>query len=212
MVNFKKEFILEKFNIQHLKGLIGFSAGGFEVLSWAVTYPDNMDFVISLASTYKIAGEDYVLLKFMNNMIENDPEYNKGNYKIPLKSIGLANQPIYLYLLSKEFYRNQSYDEIDNELNEIMADFKIYDGNDVILRNNASFSYNIEDKLNKIIAKTLIVNINQDQYYPPELDGIPMSKMIKNSKLIRYDSKLGHVGIIEVFKIENDLKEFLSQI
>jgi homoserine O-acetyltransferase len=38
-----------------------------------------------------------------------------------------------------------------------------------------------------------------------------MSEMIKNSKLIKYDSILGHFGIIEIAKVENDLKEFLSQ-
>jgi homoserine O-acetyltransferase len=210
MVNFQKKFLKDKFHIKHIKGLIGNSMGGFEALTWGVLYPEDMDFIISLVSSYKFAGHNYAISKFINTIVENDPEYNDGNYKVPLKSIGLANQVVYPYGLSLKHYQNLSNDEIDDNLNELMLDFEMYDGNDVILRNNAAISYNIEDKLEKIIAKTLIIAINQDQYFPPELDAIPMSKMIKNSKLVIYDSDLGHLGVNEISKIEKELKEFLN--
>ena len=65
--------------------------------------------------------------------------------------------------------------------------------------------------LDKIIVRRLIIAINQDQYFPPRLDAIPMSKMIKDSKLIIYDSLLGHLGVSEISKVESELKEFLNQ-
>ena len=68
------------------------------------------------------------------------------------------------------------------------------------------------NKLADIKAKTLIIAINQDQYFPPELDGIPMSKMIENSTLIRFDSELGHVGSNEIYKIEKEIKEFMDSL
>ncbi|MDR1819478.1 MAG: alpha/beta fold hydrolase [Methanobrevibacter sp.] len=210
MVNFQKKFLKDKFNVKHLKGLIGNSMGGFEALSWGVLYPEDMDFIISLVSSYKFAGHNYAINKFIKTIVENDPEYNDGTYKVPLKSIGLANQVVYPFGFSLKHYQNLSNDEIDNDLNELMLDFEMYDGNDVVLRSDAITSYNIEDKLDKIIAKTLIIAINQDQYFPPELDAIPMSKMIKNSKLVLYDSDLGHLGVSEISKIEKELKEFLN--
>ncbi|MDR2829915.1 MAG: alpha/beta fold hydrolase [Methanobrevibacter sp.] len=211
MVNFQKEFLYEKFRIKHLKGLIGNSMGGFEALTWGVLYPGDMDFIISLVSSYKCAGHEYAIAKIVNTIIENDPEYNNGYYNKALKSIGLANQVVYPIAFSMKHYMNLSNDEIDKDLNEAMLNFKTYDGNDVILRNNASSCYNIENELDKIIAETLIIAINQDQYFPPELNAIVMSKMIKNSKLIIYDSDLGHLGTGEIFKVENELKEFLNQ-
>ncbi|MDR2873556.1 MAG: hypothetical protein LBV42_02245 [Methanobrevibacter sp.] len=129
-----------------------------------------------------------------------------------LKSIGIANQVLYPFNISLKEYRNLSNDEINNDLNEVMFDFEIYDGNDIILRNNALFSYNIEKILDKIIARTLIIAINQDQYFPPDLDAVPFFKMIKNSKFVIYDSKFGHHGDCEIYKIKNKIKMFLNPL
>lgn len=75
MVNFQKEFLKAKFNIEHLKGLIGNSMGGFEALAWACMYPDSVDFVVSLVSSYKVGGHNYALSRIMNNILESDPDY-----------------------------------------------------------------------------------------------------------------------------------------
>ncbi|MDR2623632.1 MAG: alpha/beta fold hydrolase [Methanobrevibacter sp.] len=211
MVNFQKKFLNEKFSINHLKGLIGSSMGGFEALTWGVLYPNDMDLIISLVSSYKYAGHKYAIGKIVNTIVESDPEYKDGSYNLALKSIGLANQVAYPISLSLKHYRNLSNEEIDNDLNELMLDFEMYDGNDVIMRNNALFCYNIENELDRIVAKTLIVAINQDQYFPPDLDAVPMSGMIKNSKLVRYDSDFGHLGTGEISEIEDEVREFLSQ-
>ena len=59
MVNFQFQFLKEKFNISHLKGVIGTSMGGFQALQWAVSYPDSLDFLIPIVTSYKIAGLNY---------------------------------------------------------------------------------------------------------------------------------------------------------
>jgi homoserine O-acetyltransferase len=210
MVNFQIAFLKDKFNISHLKGIIGNSMGGFEVLTWASNYPDYMDFVISLVSSYKVAGHNYALFKQMNNIIESDKDYNQGN--ISKRALRLASESMYPYGLSREFYRNLSNSEIDLAIEEMSNEGLEMDLNDIIYRNNASMSYDIEEELNKIIAKVLIVAINQDQYFPPELDAIPMSKMIKNSKLVIYDSLLGHVGSNEIIKIKKEINDFIKTI
>ena len=64
--------------------------------------------------------------------------------------------------------------------------------------------------IDKITAKALIVACNQDPHFPPNLDAIPMSKMIKNSELVIMDSDLGHLCFNEIEKISNELKEFLE--
>jgi len=213
MVRFQMEFLKAKFNIKHLRGVIGNSMGGFENLTWGAKYPEYMDFLISLVSSYKVAGHNYSLFKFMNNIIESDPNYNNGNYTKQLtNSLKLANEAMYPFGLSREYYRTLSNDEIDIGMNE-MADETIeenWDANDIVYRNNASTSYDIENIISNIKAKTLIVAINQDQYFPPELDAIPMKDMIGGSKLVIYDSLMGHVGTHEIIKIEKELEEFLK--
>ncbi len=86
------------------------------------------------------------------------------------------------------------------------------DANDVIWRNEASMSYDLSSELSKIKAKTLVIGVNQDQYFPPHIDVIPLSKAIKGSKLCLYDSLLGHLGSSEIIKAKNVIEEFLSEI
>ena len=212
MVNFQIEFLKAKFDINHLKGIIGNSMGGFEALTWASKYPNYMDFLISLVSSYKVAGQNYALFKFMNRIIENDPNYNNGAYLKPLKiATKLANTSMYPYGLSSEFYRSESKENMDLAMNMMEEEGAEMDANDIVYRNIASTSYDIEDIISKIKTKTLIVAINQDQYFPPELDAIPMSKIIKNSHLITYDSIMGHIGTSELTKIEKEINEFLKE-
>lgn len=68
----------------------------------------------------------------------------------------------------------------------------------------------IEKDLNKIRSKVLIIGINQDQYFPPNLDAIPMHNLIEDSELIIYDSNLGHIGFRELETIEEELSEFMK--
>jgi len=56
MVNFHYEFIRQKFKIRKLKGIIGASMGGFQALEWGVSYPDFMDFLVLLVTTFKVRG------------------------------------------------------------------------------------------------------------------------------------------------------------
>jgi len=212
MVNFQIEFLKAKFNIDHLKGIIGNSMGGFEALTWAAKYPEYTDFLISLASSYKVAGHNYALFKFMNHIIEEDPNYNGGAYLKPLEvATRLASVSMYPFGLSREFYRDESIEDIDLAMDEMKEEGAEMDANDIIYRNNASTNYDIEDIVSKIKVKTLIVAINQDQYFPPELDAIPMFKMIKNSHLVTYDSLMGHVGTNEIIKIEKEINGFLKE-
>ena len=217
MVNFQKQFIEERFGITHVKGLIGNSMGGFEVLTWGCVYPDSVDFIISLVSSFKVGGHNYALSRIMNNILETDPDYNGGAYDLPLseslkRSLKLSSDAMYCYGLSREEYRNNMTNE---EIMEAMAEFAEEsleeDPNDIIYMNRSSLEYDLTDQLSDITAKVLIIAINQDQYFPPNLDAIPMSKMIKGSKLIIYDSCMGHVGSSELYKIKDDLEEFLSE-
>ena len=78
VVNFQRQFLKEKFNISHILGLIGNSFGGFVGLTQAINYPDFQDFIICGVSSYKVAGHDYILSKFVNEIITSDPDYAKG--------------------------------------------------------------------------------------------------------------------------------------
>ena len=182
-----------------------------------MSYPDSVDFIISLVSSFKVGGHNYALSKIMNNILESDPDYNGGDYELPIsdslkRSLKLSSDAMYCYGLSREEYRNNmTNQEIEDAMAEFAEESLEEDVNDLIYMNSSSLDYDLTDKLKDITAKVLIIAINQDQYFPPNLDAIPMSKMIKNSKLVIFDSCMGHVGSSELYKIEEDLEEFLSE-
>lgn len=212
MVNFNKAFLKECFNIINPLGLIGNSMGGFEAVMWAAIYPDDIKFLISLVSSYKVGGQNYVLGKVMNDIIEADPDFNnkkpRGNLK---KSLELSSKAMYSFGLSRKFYMDQPIDEI----NALMDEFAIEDSQEDVLdayyRNKASINYDLTESVSSIKAKTLIIAIYEDQYFPPELDAIPMHSLIKNSKLICFNSYLGHVGSSQLGKISNEIDEFMLE-
>ncbi len=214
MVNFNRQFLKEKFNITHIKGLIGNSMGGFIVLTWAAYYPDDMDFVISMVSSYKVGGHNYALSRITEDIIKTCPDYNNGDYiesEELDRTFKLAVEVMFNYGFSRKYYRQLTNDEIDESIKYMVEEETLDDINDIFYRNEATLHYDIEDKLKDINAKVLIIAINQDQYFPPELDAIPMNKMIKDSKLIIYDSINGHIGSRELVKVEDKISQFLKE-
>jgi homoserine O-acetyltransferase len=86
------------------------------------------------------------------------------------------------------------------------------DACDVVWRNKAAISFDIRKELSKIMVKTLVIGIEGDQFFPPEIDVIPLSKSIKNSQLFIYQSDLGHLGINEIDKMKDVISKFISTI
>lgn len=212
MVNFQKKFLESCFNINHIKGVMGNSMGGYVALTWGVMYPDFMDFIISMVSSYKTGGHNYILSKITDEIISSDPDYGVEVYSESLsRTLKLSTQVAYSYGLSREEYRNMSGYELDVAIDEYGDEGLFSDIYDVKYRNDSILNYDIEDQLDKIKAEVLIIAINQDQYFPPELDAASLDELIENTTMICYDSLLGHVGTNELIKIKDEIGEFMSK-
>lgn len=211
MVNFQKKFLNDCFSINHLKGIIGNSMGGYVALTWAVSYPNFMDFIIPIVSSYKNVGHNYILSKVIKDLITSNPDYNiKKQSESLTNTLKLCFEVEYSYGFSREKYRSMSNKELNFAIGEYANESLSLNVYDVKYQNDAVLEYDIEEDLDLIIADVLIIAINQDQYFPPELDAVPLSKLIKNSKLVCFNSIWGHVGSNELIKIRDELSEFMS--
>ena len=211
VVNFQKQFLAEKFGIDHILGLIGNSMGGFIGLTQAIRYPEFQDFIICGVSSYKVAGHDYILSKFVDEIITSDPDYAKGEMTYSLiRTLRLANLAEFNFGLSKEALRAMSNEELAVEFETFGNEMLEIDIYDLKYCNESCMNFDVEDKLDKINSKVLIISCKQDPHFPPELDGIPMSRMIENSQLIVMDSELGHLCFNELETISDELKEFMK--
>ena len=211
VVNFQKQFLAEKFAIKHVLGLIGNSMGGFIGLTQAISYPEFQDFIICGVSSYKVAGHDYILSKFVDEIITSDPDYAKGEMTYSLiRTLRLANLAEFNFGLSKEALRAMSNDELAFEFETFGNEMLETDIYDLKYCNESCMNFDVEDDLDKITSKVLIISCKQDPHFPPELDAIPMSGMIENSQLIIMDSELGHLCFNELETISDKLKEFMD--
>jgi homoserine O-acetyltransferase len=210
MVNFNKKFLMKALNIIKPFGLIGNSMGGFEALTWAAIYPDDISFVMSLVSSYKVGGQNYILGKVMNDIIESDPDFNKEGKELK-RSLQLSSKVMYSFGLSRQYYMDLSKDEMNSFMDEFAIEDSMENIYDAYFRNKASIKYDLTDKVSNINVPTLIVAISEDQYFPPELDAIPMRALIDNSRLIIYNSYIGHIGSSQLNKIKDELQDFMSQ-
>lgn len=211
VVNFQKQFLKEKFGINHVLGLVGNSMGGFVGLTQAIEYPDFQEFIICGVSSFKVAGHDYVLSKFVDEIITSDPDYAKGELTYSLiRTLRLACLAEFNFGLSKKALREKSNEELAIELEDFGNERLETDIYDLKYCNDAALNFDVESDLDKIKSKVLIIACNQDPHFPPELDGIPMSEMINNSELIVMDSDWGHLCFNELENISYELKDFLS--
>ena len=168
--------------------------GGFVSLTQAIEDPDFADFIICGVSSYKVAGHDFILSKFVNEIIESDPDYNKGEMTYSLiRTLRLANLAEFNFGLSKKALRDMSNEELGAEFENFGNESLNVDIYDVKYCNESCMNYDVENDLDKIKSKVLIISCKQDPHFPPELDGIPMSEMIDESELIVMDSDLGHL-------------------
>lgn len=211
VVNFQRQFLAEKFGIKHVLGLIGNSMGGFIGLTQAILYPEFQEFIICGVSSYKVAGHDYILSKFVDEIITSDPDYASGEMTYSLiRTLRLANLAEFNFGLSKEALRAMSNEELAFEFETFGNEMLETDIYDLKYCNESCMNFDVEDDLDKITSEVLIISCKQDPHFPPELDGIPMSRMIKNSKLIIMDSELGHLCFNELETISDELKEFMG--
>ena len=212
VVNFQIQFLKEKFNLNHILGLIGNSMGGFVGLTLAIDYPDFCYFVICGVSSFKVAGHDFILSKFVNEIIESDPDYNKGELTYSLiRTLRLACLSEFNFGLSKEALRAKSNDELSLEFEDFGNESLEVDIFDLKYCNESCMNFDVENQLGKIKSKVLIISCKQDPHFPPELDGIPMNSMIKNSKIVIMDSDLGHLCFNDLGSISFELNEFMSE-
>ena len=211
VANFQKQFLAEKFGIDHVLGIIGNSMGGFVALTSAILYPDFAEFIMPGVSSYKVAGHDYILSKFVNEIIVSDENYEKGILNDSIKrTIKLASLAEFNFGISKEALRATPKDELSQNFEEFGEESLFMDVYDIKYCNEACMNYDVENDLDKIKSKTFIISCSQDPHFPPELDGIPMSEMIKDSQIVIMDSLLGHLCFNELENIADELKAFMK--
>lgn len=212
-VNFKRQFLKERFNIEKVHGIISRGVGGYEAYTWACDYPDELDFIICSSTAFKTNGYRYVVSKCMESIIESSDDFYSDIYTDSLSRMMVSiNKLLYSNYFSKQVFHNMTNDEIDVLMDDFVDDGLFVDIYDFKLRNDAVLEYDVEDKLKNIKAKALIISSKNDMYYSPKFDVMPIEELIENSKIILLEPSADYTAYEDYPLIEDELNNFLDNV
>lgn len=212
-VNFKRQFLKERFNIENVHGIISRGVGGYEAYTWACDYPDEMDFIICSGTAFKTNGYRYVVSKCMESIIDSSDDFYSDIYSDSLSRMMVSiNKLLYSNYFSKQVFHNMTNDEIDVLMDDFVDDGLFVDIYDFKLRNDAVLEYDVEDKLKNIKAKALIISSKNDMYYSPDFDVLPIEELIENSKILLLEPSADYTAYEDYPLIEDELNNFLDSV
>ena len=213
VVNFKRQFLAEKFKIKKILGLIGEGIGGYQVLTWACEYPDEMEFIFLVNTAAKVSGYRFIISKTLEYIIDSTEDYYTEGYSVSkTKSMIAINALLFAHSSSKKIF-----DKLDNdEISAIFEDFNdecfFNDIYDFKFRNDCDMEFDVVDKLGDIKAKSLFIGTNNN-YFLSEFDTMPFEELVPNSiVLVQEDEKEEYYFEEKDYDfIGNQVIDFLNQ-
>ena len=96
--------LLDQLGIARLAAVAGGSLGGMQALEWAVTYPDQVDAIVPIASTHALQPQGVAWNAIARNAITSDPDWQGGHYhgtgRAPTAGMGVARMVGHITYLS----------------------------------------------------------------------------------------------------------------
>jgi homoserine O-acetyltransferase len=187
MVESTRRLLVEGLGIDHVRLILGISMGGMLAWLFGVRHPGFADMLVPIASQpTAMSGRNWMQRRISIEAIRNDPEWNNGNYeKNPSRYVVTA--PL-SGLFTQSVVRLQEVaptrEAADAEYKKLVERARQGDANDRLYQVEASMDYDPSAELEKITARVLAINFEDDELNPPRL-GV-MESAIARIKGARY--------------------------
>lgn len=100
-----QNLLIESFGISKLHAVIGGSTGGMQSLAWANLYPQKVNLIIPLATSYRHSPQNIAFHEVGRQAIMADPSWCEGKYfldkKCPTKGLAVARMTAHITYLSE---------------------------------------------------------------------------------------------------------------
>lgn len=219
--------LAEHLNIESIHLLIGGSIGGHQAIEWAIMKPKMIKNLVMLASSAKASPWRRAHNTTQRMIIEADQSFYSDMPTGGEKGMKAARAMALLgYRNAKAYTLTQSEEDLDKVKDFKVDSYQRYQGDKLAKRFNAYSYYTllnmldthdvgrnrqgVENALQQILAKTLIIGIHTDIMFWPE-DQELMHRSIPNSRLVMIKSDFGHDGfLLESEKISTEISAFLG--
>lgn len=174
MVDAQRRLLTEHLGVAHLRLVMGTSMGCMHAWVWGERYPEFVDALVPLAcAPTAIAGRNRMLRTMIVDDIEQDPEWNHGDYaQEPVRGIRAAMGMLFVMVSAPLVQQHQAPTRAAADsliLGYLTRQAATHDANDVIYAFEASRDYDPSARLESITAPVLAINSADDFVNPPEL-------------------------------------------
>ena len=207
-VRIQKKLINEKFGIEKVFMVIGWSMGGLQAYEWGSYYSDLVECIVPICAHSKTTDHTYVFLEGMHAALTSDPEWQNGLYidqpnagKTTMAKVWAGWAHGQNWFREKHYLSNgfknpkEVLDKLWNKIyyqrdaNDLLAMIRTWQEHDI--SNNELYQNDFSKALNSITAKTILMPGQNDLYFPPEDNEIEL-KDIPNGELRIIPSDYGH--------------------
>ncbi|MGM4919493.1 alpha/beta hydrolase [Tardiphaga sp. 813_E8_N1_3] len=231
MVQANYRMLRDHLKVARVALVAGVSMGGTQTYVWGVLHPEYIGALMPIGGTTQSDAGDPVgnwTFQLMTAAIQSDPVWQstKGDYyKLPKEKHplpGMAFGWSVLGLTGYDFgYRtNQSFASVQPEVfywdppNEkaglnVNNRSKLYDAVDLVWRNRVGETYNINEHLGRIQARTLVMHITNDLWLNFKLAQRAVDR-VPGADLVSEESPVAHYGVFPIINNRKNDPKFVA--
>ena len=200
--------VTERFGIQSLALVVGYSMGAQQTFQWGASYPGMVERLLPFCGSARTSPHNFVFLEGVKAALTADAAFEGGWYDGPPTTGLRAMARVYAgWALSQAFYRERVYLEqgyssledyliafwegnyVGKDANDLLAMLWTWQNADIGA--TPGFDGNLEAALGAIGAKAIVMPGQTDLYFPPEDNEYEVSCM-PNAELRPIPSIWGH--------------------
>lgn len=215
--------------IDRLRLVTGWSMGACQVYQWAAQFPDMVRAACPIAGSARTALYNKVFLLALRRALELDPAFAEGFYVRPPVRGLKAFASIYAgWGTSEPFFRTEAFRALGSrtwdahvadfwepfflrcDANDLLSQLWTWEAGDI--SNNPAYLGDFEAALGAIKARTIILPVDNDRYFPPGDAAYEASRMPNcESRVVK--SVWGHMAPMnpaDIPAIDGPLSELLA--
>ena len=232
-VRAQHRLVTEKFGIERIRMVTGWSMGALQTFHWGALYPDMIDRIAPFCGSAKCSRHNFVFLEGVKAALTADAAFAGGWYTSkPVTGLRAMARVYAGWGLSQAFYREEldlktlGYSSLEDFLIGFWEGFFLpKDANNLLtmlwtwqngdISANELYHGDYPAALAAITPKAYVMPGQTDLYFPPEDSEIEVGRM-PNAELIPIPSIWGHfaggpgTNPVDVAFIDGKLKELLA--
>jgi homoserine O-acetyltransferase len=226
----QQRLVTEKFGIQELALVVGWSIGGLQSYEWAIRFPHMVKRMLSIAGAPKVSSWTKLWLRtVIEEPITSDPAWNNGFYTdrqavqagARRQALGTALTAPPRHFFREELWRAAGFASLDDFISRSWEAYWLAtDPNDVLSQArkaraaDPSAGGDLATALGHIKAKAFVVAFTADSLFPPEECELDASR-ITNAEFREVSSVFGHLATMAFSdqdrqEIDNIIREVLA--